>query len=96
MEILLILTFADHGGKFVALDYVKILQNLLTNKTRYATDPLLDALAINLDALAIKCGGKVEGKKSLTVRAKERILLDVRRGNRSTHRNRAQAQKGDA
>ena len=49
-----------------------------------------------LDALAIKCGGNVEGKKSLTVRAKGRILLDVRRGNRSTHRNGAQAQKGDA
>ena len=63
-------------------DCVKILQNLLTNKTRYATDP--------------KCGGNVEGKKSLTVRAKGRILLDVRRGNRSTHRNGAQAQKGDA
>lgn len=37
----------------------------------------------------------MEGKKSLTVGAKGRILLDVRRGNRSTHRNRAQAQKGE-
>ena len=71
-------------------DYVKILQNLLTNKIRCATDPILDALAI-------KCGGNVEGKKSLTVRAKGRILLDVRRGNgRDAPHRRATAQIGVA
>lgn len=60
---------------------VEILQNLLTNKIRYATDPILDALTINKDALAIKCGGNVEGKKSLTWGMESCILLDVRRGN---------------
>lgn len=55
-------------------DCVKIFQNLLTNKRRCATDPILDALAI-------KCEGTMEGKKSLTVGTKGRILLDVRRGN---------------
>ena len=85
MEILFILTKPidiRRPWRKICGDCVKILQNLLTNKTRYATDP--------------KCGGTMEGKKSLTVGAKGRILLDVRRGNRSTHRNGAQAQKGDA
>ena len=77
MEILFILTKPidkRRPWRKICGDCVEILQNLLTNKIRCATDP-------TLDALAIKCGGNVEGKKSLTVGAKGRILLDVRRGN---------------
>ena len=77
MEILFILTKPidiRRPWRKICGDCVEILQNLLTNKTRYATDPILDALAI-------KCGGKVERKKSLTWGVGFCILLSVRRGN---------------
>lgn len=86
MEILFILTKPidiRQPWRKICGDCVEILQNLLTNKTRYATDP--------------KCGGNVEGKKSLTWGVGSCILLDVRRGNgRDAPHRRATAQEGDA
>lgn len=67
-------------------DCVEILQNLLTNKTRYATDP--------------KCGGKVERKefeKVLDNRTQTLYIIKCQEGKRKRrpHR-RATAQIGDA
>ena len=46
---------------------VEILQNLLTNKIRYATDPILDALTINKDALTINKDALTINKDALTI-----------------------------